>query len=132
MLTKAEVAGMVAAVADDSNRHRYRLLHRLVCADGLGAWQEALTEVLTVPSLSTSCPKHKSHKRTSRSASALVIGNTVVDNTRCWGLTSILAALAAVPLRDSVDAEQSTPGTLSRYHLCRGFKILAGYLTMPS
>jgi hypothetical protein len=36
MLTKLVVAGKVAAVADDSNRHRYGILHRLVRADGLG------------------------------------------------------------------------------------------------
>jgi len=28
MLAKAVAAGMVAAVEDDSNRHRYRILHR--------------------------------------------------------------------------------------------------------
>jgi len=47
MLTKTVVAGMIAAINDDSNRHRYRLLHRLVRADGLGEWQDALTELLT-------------------------------------------------------------------------------------
>ena len=36
MLTKTVVAAMVAAVEDSNNRHRYRLLHRLVRADGLG------------------------------------------------------------------------------------------------
>lgn len=51
MLAKTAVAAMVAAIRDDTNRHRYQLLHRLVRADGLGEWQECLSEVLTGPSL---------------------------------------------------------------------------------
>jgi hypothetical protein len=57
MLAKMVVAGMVATVADDSNRHRYRILHRLVRATGLGEWQEALTEVLTGPTLQHVVPE---------------------------------------------------------------------------
>ncbi len=51
MLTKTVVAGMTAAVDDDSHRHRYRILHRLVRASGLGEWQDCLTEILTGPTL---------------------------------------------------------------------------------
>jgi hypothetical protein len=39
MVTKTIVAGLVAAIVDDRDRHRYRLLHRLVRADGLGEWR---------------------------------------------------------------------------------------------
>src|SRR5688500_7132448 len=35
MLTKMLVAGMLASLEDDSDRNRYRLLHRLVRADGV-------------------------------------------------------------------------------------------------
>jgi hypothetical protein len=63
MLVKVVVAGMVAAVADDSNRHRYRILHRLVRADGLGEWQEALTEVLTGPTLQHLVPEAQDTQR---------------------------------------------------------------------
>lgn len=50
LVTKLTVAGLVAAVADDRDRHRYRQLHRLVRADGLGEWAAVLDEVLTGPS----------------------------------------------------------------------------------
>jgi len=49
MLTKLVAAALVAAVADDRDRHRYRQIHRLVRADGLGDWREVIDEVLTGP-----------------------------------------------------------------------------------
>ena len=49
MLLKTTVAGLVAAIEDDSDRHRYRQLHCLVRADGVGEWSRALDEVLTGP-----------------------------------------------------------------------------------
>lgn len=57
MLTKSVVAAMVAAVEDSNNRHRYRLLHRLVRADGLGDWHECFSEILTGPTLQHLIPE---------------------------------------------------------------------------
>jgi len=48
-ITKLVVAGLVAAVADDPQRSRYRQLHKLVRADGLGEWTMVLDELLTGP-----------------------------------------------------------------------------------
>jgi len=36
MLTKIVTAALVAGLEDDPDRHRYRQLHRLVRADGIG------------------------------------------------------------------------------------------------
>lgn len=47
--TKFVTAGMLAAVADDRERHRYRLAHRLLRADGLGDWAAVLDEILFGP-----------------------------------------------------------------------------------
>jgi len=44
---KTYVAGMVAAVDDDPNRHRYKLTHQIVRADSLGGWDDALAELST-------------------------------------------------------------------------------------
>ncbi len=44
-LVKTIVAGMVAALGDDKDRHRYRLEHCLVRADGIGDWGRALEDV---------------------------------------------------------------------------------------
>ena len=49
MVVKIVTAAMVAAVMDDRDRHRYRNLHRLVRADGLGDWVVSLRDVLTGP-----------------------------------------------------------------------------------
>ena len=49
MVTKLVTAGLIAAIADDRDRHRYRQLHRLVRADGLGEWSQVLDDVLTGP-----------------------------------------------------------------------------------
>ena len=44
---KTAVLGLVAALEDDKERRRYRLLHRLVRADGVGEWDQCLQETLT-------------------------------------------------------------------------------------
>jgi tetratricopeptide (TPR) repeat protein len=49
LLLKVAVAGLTAAVADDRDRNRYRIEHRLVRADGLGEWAGSLEEVITGP-----------------------------------------------------------------------------------
>jgi NB-ARC domain-containing protein len=49
MVLKITAAGLIAAIEDDRDRHRYRQLHRLVRADGLGEWSSALDDVLTGP-----------------------------------------------------------------------------------
>jgi len=49
LVTKLTVAAAVATIADDRERHRYRQLHRLVRADGLGEWVLVLDEVLAGP-----------------------------------------------------------------------------------
>ena len=49
-MLKTIALGMLAAVNDDTQRNRYRLLHKLVRADGLGDWSEALDDALSGPS----------------------------------------------------------------------------------
>ena len=44
---KITAAAFIAAIEDDRENHRYRLLHRLVRADGVGDWARALEEVLS-------------------------------------------------------------------------------------
>jgi hypothetical protein len=44
---KTYVAGIVAAVDDDPNRHRYRLTHKIVRASSLGDWDDVLAELST-------------------------------------------------------------------------------------
>lgn len=47
MVTKLAAAGFVAAIADDPDRHRYRQIHRLVRANGLGDWSQVIDDVLS-------------------------------------------------------------------------------------
>jgi hypothetical protein len=44
---KTYVAGIVAAVDDEPNRHRYRLTHKIVRANSLGDWDDVLAELST-------------------------------------------------------------------------------------
>jgi hypothetical protein len=46
---KTTVAALVGLIEDDREGHRYRLLHALVRADGLGDWVTKLEEVLIGP-----------------------------------------------------------------------------------
>lgn len=48
-LTKTIVLGMVAAIAEDKDRNRYRLEYTLVRSDGIGDWGRVLDDVLTGP-----------------------------------------------------------------------------------
>lgn len=49
LLTKVCTATLIAAIENDSDRHRYRLMHRLVRADGIGDWCGAMDEALIGP-----------------------------------------------------------------------------------
>lgn len=47
---KLITCGMVAAIEDDRDGHRYRLVHTLLRADGVGEWGRCLNDVLSGPS----------------------------------------------------------------------------------
>jgi hypothetical protein len=49
LILKVTTGAFVAAIEDDRENRRYRLLHDLVRADGVGEWARALDEVLTGP-----------------------------------------------------------------------------------
>lgn len=48
-VTKVVTAGVVACLGDDADRHRYSLEHRLVRANAIGDWADALNTALTGP-----------------------------------------------------------------------------------
>jgi len=48
-LMKTIVLGLVAAIADEKERNRYRLEHQLVRADGLGEWGRVIEDALVGP-----------------------------------------------------------------------------------
>jgi hypothetical protein len=44
---KTYVAGMIAAIGDDTSRQRYKLAYKLVRANSIGDWDDALSEIST-------------------------------------------------------------------------------------
>ena len=76
LVTKTIVASLVAMVGDDRDRHRYRQLHRLVRADGLGEWSRSMDEVLVGPAAQFLRPKAYDIQRQLTQDSATVAGNT--------------------------------------------------------
>lgn len=48
-LAKTMVLGVVASIADEKERNRYRLEHQLVRSDGLGDWGKVMEDALTGP-----------------------------------------------------------------------------------
>ena len=46
-LGKTVVAGMLTAITNGTDRHRYRIEHGLVRANGLGDWALAIEDILT-------------------------------------------------------------------------------------
>ena len=63
MLVKLTAAGLVAAIAEDRDRHRYRQLYRLVRADGLGEWSAVIDDVLTGPASQFLTPAVRTEQR---------------------------------------------------------------------
>lgn len=49
LVLKITTAAFVSAIATDANRHRYRLMHRIVRANGIGDWSESLADATTGP-----------------------------------------------------------------------------------
>ena len=49
LVLKLVVAGLTSAIAEDRDRNRYRIEHRLARADGLGEWAGALEDLVTGP-----------------------------------------------------------------------------------
>jgi len=49
LVTKLTTLAFIAGLEDDSERNRYRLLHTLVRADGIGEWAAKLDEALSGP-----------------------------------------------------------------------------------
>lgn len=51
LFIKFTVSCLIAGIQDDKDRNRYRLIHRIVRADGIGEWSSVLDEILIgVPS----------------------------------------------------------------------------------
>ena len=48
-LTKLTVLAFLASIVSDPDRHRYRLEHKVLRADGLGPWSAALDDMLIGP-----------------------------------------------------------------------------------
>jgi hypothetical protein len=61
-VTKLTSAAFVAAVDDDSDRHRYRIEYRLVRASGVGDWASVINEVFTGPPSSHLSSDAKSYR----------------------------------------------------------------------
>ena len=63
LVTKLTVLALLAAVQDDTNRSRYKQLHRLVRANGIGEWADSLNLVLTGPPASFLLPSAQRDRR---------------------------------------------------------------------
>ena len=63
MITKVVCSGLVAAIEEDRDRSRYRQLHRLVRADGIGEWASVLDEVVAGPTSQFLLPAVDDEKR---------------------------------------------------------------------
>ena len=62
-ILKLTTAAFVSAVEDDVESNRYRLLHALVRADGIGDWASRLDDVLTGPASQHISPALQEHRR---------------------------------------------------------------------
>ena len=62
-IARLTTAAMISAVDDDRERHRYRLVHSLVRADGLGEWARALDDTVTGPASQHIVPSARDDRR---------------------------------------------------------------------
>lgn len=63
MLTKLVAAGLVATVTEGVDRNRYRQIHRLVRANGIGEWSQVIDEVITGPTSNHLVPQVREEQR---------------------------------------------------------------------
>ncbi len=63
MLLKTVAAGLVSAVSEDRERHRYRHLHHLVRADSPGGWTPIIDEILLGPTSTLLPPPAREEQR---------------------------------------------------------------------
>ena len=56
-VTKITTLGLLACVGEDIDRHRYTMEHRLVRADSIGTWVQALNEILVGPTSTYRIPE---------------------------------------------------------------------------
>ena len=63
MLLKLSAGGLISAILDDRERNRYRQLHRLVRANGLGDWANAIDDTLTGPASQQLMPSARTEQR---------------------------------------------------------------------
>lgn len=78
MLLKIVASGLVSAIQEDRDRHRYRQLHRLVRADSIGEWAAVIEDVLTGSASQFLTPAARSEQREQH-------GN----NSRFWAFPSV-------------------------------------------
>ena len=76
LVTKMTTAAIVSAILNDKERQRYRLVHRLVRADGIGEWSEALDAALTGPASQFLQLQARVEQGSSLNAARLIRGST--------------------------------------------------------
>ena len=62
-MAKTIVLGLIAAIDNDVNGNRYRLEHKLVRANGLGDWSEAVNDLLSGPASQYLIPEMQQERR---------------------------------------------------------------------
>jgi NB-ARC domain len=62
-VVRLTAAALIAAIEDDRERHRYRLVHSLVRADGIGEWSRAIDDTLTGPASQHIVPSARDDRR---------------------------------------------------------------------
>ena len=63
LITKLVATGLVSMIEDDHDSHQYRLIHKLVRADGLGEWNEVIHDVLVGPASQFLMPPARDEQR---------------------------------------------------------------------
>ncbi len=90
---KIMVAGMVAGVDDDRDRHRYRLEYGLVRASGVGDWASVLDDLLTGPASGHLAPD-------ARAEAAELTRNFDIAADSGWQVEALEGILAACRVLD--------------------------------
>jgi hypothetical protein len=90
---KLVTSGFIAGIEDDRDSHRYRLVHKLVRADGIGEWSQSLDDVLSGPASQFLVPDAKEDRRIfterhSKDAWQHRVVTELLDASKCFGIDS--------------------------------------------
>jgi hypothetical protein len=98
-ILKLTAAGLIAGIEDDRDGHRYRLVHKLIRADGIGEWTQSLDDVLSGPASQFLVSEAKEDRR-------IITERLAKDSWQHMAVLDLLAAAQEFGVHPDINREK--------------------------